>query len=368
MDLVTLYNDLETMETSTDIMNETSNFKNREEQNHDIAMQRLPTVIFLGILIIIGMIGNIIVIVVYTRKYPSTTFKFYILALAVIDLLTCCISMPFEIADNVLPFLFFDETVCQVGRFLGNVFKMAAAFVIVVMAIGRYKKICHPFSKSTSISQARLAFVASVVLAVAFSWPTLLIQGIRERTLKFNITGYDCSISSDMVNTKYPFIFSTVMFTVYAIVFILLVVLYSLVIYNLNMHVKEQEQFAFNDNIRKSNPRITKMMIAITTAFVVCYLPNCILDAISTFKRGYVAPPSPVILATLPLIARTFFINNVINPFIYLLGDPKFRNIIKQSIRWVFYSVCRPGKKKLKSFTVAETMHLTDVKPTMSHS
>lgn len=368
MDFVTNNYDLAIEETSKGIMNGTLNFRSREEQNHDAAHQRLPTVIFLGILIVVGVIGNIIVLVVYTKKYPSTTFKFYILSLAIIDLLTCCISMPFEIADNVLPFLFFNEIVCQVGRFLGNVFKMASAFVIVVMAIGRYKKICHPFSKSTSISQARLAFIFSMVLAVVFSWPTLLLQGIRERNLKFNITGYDCSISSDVVHTDYPFIFSTVMFSVYAAVFIALVVLYSLVIYTLHLHVKEQEQFAFNDNIRKSNPRITKMMIAITLAFIVCYVPNCILDAISTFKHGYVAPPSPIVLATLPLIARTFFINNVINPFIYLLGDPKFRNIIKQCIRWLFYSICRPGKKKFKDFTVAETMHLTDVKHATSHS
>ncbi|XP_062582376.1 C3a anaphylatoxin chemotactic receptor-like [Saccostrea cucullata] len=368
MDLVTLYGELGIDDSSLDnMMNGEANYKSREEQNYDAAYQRMPTVIFLGILIFVGVIGNIIVLVVYIRKYPSTTFKFYILALAVIDLLTCSISMPFEIADNVLPFLFFNETLCQVGRFLGNVFKIASAFVIVVMAIGRYKKICHPFSKSTTISQARLACVVSVVLAIVFSWPTILIQGIRERNLKFNITGFDCTINSDMAHTNYPFIFSTVLFSLYAIVFLALVVLYSLVIYSLNQHAKEQEQFAFNDNVRKSNPRITKMMIAITVAFILCYIPNCILDAISTFKHGYVAPPSPIVLATFPLIARTFFINNVINPFIYLFGDPKFRNIIRQTIRWLFYTICKPGKKKLKDFTVAETMHLTDVKH-ISHS
>ncbi|XP_048764291.1 trace amine-associated receptor 1-like [Ostrea edulis] len=367
MDLSTVYNEIDDI-LREDIMNGTVNFKSRDEQNQDAAYQRMPTVIFLGLLIFVGVVGNIIVLVVYTLKYPSTTFKFYILALAVIDLLTCCISMPFEIADNVLPFMFFNETVCQVGRFLGNVFKIAAAFIIVVMAIGRYKKICHPFSRSTTISQARFAFIASIVLACVFSWPTLFIQGIRERKLNFNITGYDCTINSDIAHTNYPFVFSTVLFTVYAIVFLALAILYSLVIYTLNKHAKEQEQFEFNDNIRKSNPRITKMMIAITVGFIVCYIPNCILDAISTFKHGYVAPPSPIVLATLPLIARTFFINNVINPFIYLFGDPKFRNIIKQCTRWLFYTICRPGQKRLKDFTVAETMHLTDVKHTTSHS
>lgn len=71
------------------------------------------------------------------------------------------------------------------------------------------------------------------------------------------------------------------------------------------------------------------MMIVIIMVFVVCYLFNCIFDVIFIFKWGYVVFFSFVILVIFLLIVRIFFINNVINLFIYFLGDLKFRNIIK---------------------------------------
>lgn len=351
---------LEAMENQT-MSNASRDFKTLEEINASIAEQRLPTVIFLIVIIIIGVIGNSVVIVVYSLKYPPSTFRLYILTLAVIDLLSCLIPMPLEVVDNTKPVMFYSEGFCKSGRFFGNVLKIGSALILVVMAMGRYKKICHPFSKATSLTQARLCVVAAILLAIAFSWPNAIIQGITIKYFPGNVTGYDCSIDDKIRDTKYPFIYSTVLFVFYVMVFLLLSVLYTFVILALQRHSKKKTTQKTNDKLSKMNPRITKLMIAITVAFILCYLPNSILDAATTFKRGNLFPPSPIVLGILPLLSRTFFINNIINPFIYLVGESKFRNIMKQSLRWVYYTVFCPKQKQKKSFAISESIRLTDV-------
>ncbi|XP_062589526.1 C3a anaphylatoxin chemotactic receptor-like [Saccostrea cucullata] len=356
------------MENLTMVISNTSTqfFQTLEEINASKAEQRLPTVIFLTILIIIGVIGNTVVIIVYSLKYPPSTFRLYILTLAVIDLLSCIFAMPVEVVDNAYPVMFYSEAFCKCGRFFGNVFKIGSAFVLVVMAAGRYKKICHPFSTATTLIQARLCCAAAILLAIAFSWPNAIIQGIKQVYFPGNVTGFDCSIDDNIRDTKYPFIYSTILFVLYVLVFLLLTVLYTLVILSLRKHTRKQSTKNMNERLNKTNPRITKLMIAITVAFIVCYLPNCILDAISTFKRGNIFPPSPIVLGTLPLLARAFFINNIINPFIYLIGESKFRNIIHQSLRWLYYTICCPKEKQKKSFAITESIRLTEVRSTDS--
>ena len=348
---------------------ETEKFKTLEQLNNERATQRLPTILFLCILIVTGVIGNSIVLLVYGLKYSPSTFRVYILSLAVIDLLSCTIAIPLELVDNLLPLMFYSEGVCKVGRFLGNVFKIGSALVLMVMAIGRYRKICRPFSEHDTMNQARLSVGIAICVSVLLSWPNAIIQGTKLRRFPGNITGHDCSIDDDVLNTQFPFIYSTLLFVVYAITFIVLSVLYTLVIIQLRKHARKQTSFKFNNKVQKMNPRITKLMIAITLAFILCYLPNCILDAGTTFKRGYLFPASPLVLGLLPLLSRTFFINNVINPFIYLIGETKFREICHKLFSRCCRVVCtcrmdsKSGHEALNS--AEETrIRLTDMKAT----
>lgn len=241
--------------------------------------------------------------------------------------------MPLEVVDNIYPLMFYNEGFCKSGRFIGSVLKIGSAFVLVVMAFGRYRKICHPYSKATTFIHARLCCAAALLLAIAFSWPNAIIQGIQLVNLPGNITGFDCSIDDRMRNTKYPFIYFTVLFVLIFAVFVVLGALYSVAIFALRTHSKKKSWLQTNNKHNKVNKRITKIMIAITVAFILCYFPNFLLDAISTFKRSVIFKPSPIVLGILPLVARAYFINNIINPFIYLAGETKFRKIVQQSLR-----------------------------------
>lgn len=329
-------------------------FKTLEEQNELKARQRLPTIIFLCILIAFGIIGNITVLVVYSLKYRSSTFRTYILTLAIIDLLSCLIAMPVELVDNLYPLMFFVEAFCKGGRFLGYVFKIGSAFIILIMAAGRFKKICKPFSKPISAKQARILCVMAISVAILFAWPNAIIQGTRNHYLDGGIIGFDCSVDDRVKKTIYPFVYTVVLLAVYVFVFFVLVVLYTIIILKLHHHNK------IEDKKHKINPRITKIMIAITVAFILSYLPDCILDANSTFNKGNTLPPTPIVLGTLPLLARAYFVNNVINPIIYFFGESKFRRIIKLSFTWLLSTLLNRRGEPAIHIKVSDTFGTDD--------
>lgn len=331
----------------------TATFETLDELNDKKARQRMPTIVFLCILIAFGVIGNIVVLVVYGLRYRPSTFRSYILTLAVIDLLSCLIAMPVELVDNLYPLQFFSEEVCKGGRFLGHVFKIGSALIILVMAVGRFRKICRPFSKQISINQAHFLCALAMGLAILFAWPNAIVQGMRKHYFDGGVIGYDCSVDDDVSKTIYPFIYAIVLFTVYISVFSSLVTLYTLIILRIRSHNNAEQKL----KRMKINPRVTKVMIAITVAFIVSYIPDCIMDANYTFNQGNTLPSTPLVLALLPLLARAYFINNVINPLIYLIGETKFRKIVKLSMIWVLRSLQRrdTGDVFAASFSASDT-------------
>jgi hypothetical protein len=337
-----------------------SSFKTLEELNDNKARHRLPTVIFLSILIPLGIIGNSTILAVYSRKYRPSTFRTFILTLAVLDLLSCLIGMPFELVDNVYPLMFYSEELCKVGKFFGQILKIGSAFVIFLMAVCRFQKICRPFSPQMSIKMARNLCVASILVAVLFSWPFAIIRGKQHRKFDGGVIGYACSVDDEMKDTNYPFIYAIVIFIINVLVFFGLIILYTLIILTVHRHnhnkIIEAQQ--------KIEPRITKIMIAITIAFMVSYLPDNILDANSTFNEDNLLPNTPAVLGSLPLIARTYFINNIINPIIYFVGDSKFRKTIKSVWQAMFYTLFRRDEKTGRPvFIVSDTFKTEDQSP-----
>ncbi|XP_052684474.1 delta-type opioid receptor-like [Crassostrea angulata] len=301
------------------------NYTTLEELNNLKVHQRMPTIVFLFILIPFGVIGNIVTILVYGLKYRPSTFRVYLLTLAIVDLLSCCIGIPVELADNLLPLVFYDEKLCKIGKFSGQILKIGSALIIFLMAVCRYQKIRWPLSTNISTKLTRNLCIFTMFVAVLFSWPFLILKGTQYKHSDGGVIGYKCSTDSDVKHTIYPFVYTIVTFGVYMFVFFSLLILYTLIILNIRRHNKAEV------TEHKINPRITKIMIAITVAFVVSYLPDCILDANSTFNKGDTIPNTPLVVGSLSLLARLYFVNNVVNPIIYYIGDKTFRKIIKQT-------------------------------------
>ena len=64
--------------------------------NQEETERLVPLFVYLGIIMLTGIPGNILVVVIYRRKAGNSNYQFFVTCLAVVDCITCCI-LPFVI-------------------------------------------------------------------------------------------------------------------------------------------------------------------------------------------------------------------------------------------------------------------------------
>lgn len=165
--------------------------ESEEEINIRYADALLPLTVIFGLFSLVGVVGNIIVLLVFGpgRAYRHNNFRVFVICLAIIDLLTSAFLIPAEMIKHRNYFSFGNIAVCKV-KCLFNVWAgCAAALTLLIISIDRYRKVCKPFKKQISPRLALqlcvfLAFIVSVILSV----PGAVMCGIKQTNMT-NVNG-----------------------------------------------------------------------------------------------------------------------------------------------------------------------------------
>ncbi|XP_071097376.1 bombesin receptor subtype-3-like [Haliotis cracherodii] len=194
------------------------------------ALQALPAILFLAILMLVGFVGNSLVFYVYLVKFKQSSTRCFIVALTTFDLIMCMICIPTEIADIRYNYTFGLYKLCKILRFLGTFSAIASGFTLVAIAVDRFKKICRPFKKQMTPLIAKVTITVCSLMSVVVSLPGAIIYGSRVvATDDININGSDCSTSDDYIRTPYPLLFNGVQFFIFISSTLSLSVLYGLI-------------------------------------------------------------------------------------------------------------------------------------------
>lgn len=354
-----------------------------EELNQIEVHRRLAPMIYLGILIVIGVPGNLTVLFVYLLKFDSSTYRTFIVALALIDLVGSAVCMPFEIIEMNFQYTFYAVGACKFFRFNNTFVALMSIFVLLALSADRYRRVCRPLKPQMSMFMARVLCGVAALLAILFSWPILFLLGTRHVSLPNNVTGYDCSTSDKYKKTFYPLVHAAILFLTFVVSIVSLIVIYSLIGRKIFKHVQFRNTFRTTKsssissgktsstklpsegketvvlvNVNKvtsstdarkqsngteskkpvakqneksdeqSKNKITKIAFAICLAFILSYLPHLIITVWTAVKGGFIAPPGPIVSAVLPIVTRSIFLNNIVNPFIYGFLDRRFKKIV----------------------------------------
>ena len=108
-----------------------------EDLNNEEAKQYIGGVFFVSIAMVVGIIGNIHVLVVYKFRMKQSNPRIFILFLAVLDLITSAIGMPFVVVDLRNPLTFTLTAVCKTLRFVNYFICVSSALILLVIAIDR---------------------------------------------------------------------------------------------------------------------------------------------------------------------------------------------------------------------------------------
>ncbi|XP_052096897.1 cholecystokinin receptor type A-like [Mytilus californianus] len=208
-------------------------------ENRYEAKALTPVTVYLVMLMIIGILGNTMVLYVYKFRFRRSTSRVFILSLAAFDLITCLFGMPYHILDLAYPYTFTWDEVCKSLSFALTFTILGSIYVLDLIAIDRYRKICKPLEKQLSAMGTKIiCWVTAFVAAISAS-PMIFLYGVADvDTRTPNITGKECYISKDFAFTEFPLIYDGF----FILVFLLSILIVSILYINVGIAVRKRKK------------------------------------------------------------------------------------------------------------------------------
>ena len=210
-----------------------------EEWNAEITQSLIPDIVILSLWFIIGVFGNLIVIVVYKfQMKEKTDERYFVPILAVCDMISASYISLWSIYQNTHHVSFSGVILCQIAQFFVGLTTYMPILLLVIIAVQRYTKVCKPLRPPMPLYVKRcivcIAFVFSVLLAI----PLPLVYGVVSfNTTEYIITGSRCGKVKEgttLVRSIYGVVIGLCAF----IIVIVLIGLYSIIGYTVYKTLK----------------------------------------------------------------------------------------------------------------------------------
>jgi cholecystokinin A receptor/hypocretin (orexin) receptor 2 len=160
----------------------------------------------------------------------QSNHRVFIIFLAVLDLITCTVGMPFVVSNFLKPLTFYDTTICKILTFYNFFICISSAGILIVISVDRYRKICIPLGKQMSQKLAKSMCLLAMGLSLLCSWPALFMYGSTPvQTSVPGLNGSECNILVEIKDTYYPIYFNAVLLFVSFSSFVVLAILYCII-------------------------------------------------------------------------------------------------------------------------------------------
>ncbi|CAG2252327.1 CCKAR [Mytilus edulis] len=322
--------------------------------------------VLLIVYILLGLIGNTLVMIVYKYKMKQNVDdRYFIPWLALLDLLACTFRCSFEFARKMNPVNFRGSVLCKLCWTPVNITGLSSIILLFVIALHRYLKVCRPFGKQMTLYWKRVAlgmtFGISLIPTTALAFYN---EEVKVYNSELNVTGFVCEIDINGIDAGFIvlIIFATVFILVIMCGMLLLNILIGRKIYkqiHFRMKMTRVDQSAFHkpttsveidqlpsvsgqfseDTSKSANSfqqrkavkkenishTFSYMFMMVAIAFFLSYIPQFIILFMSLGSDNLWIDKSKAELSLLAFFREMFVWNNIVNPVIYGYYDKKFR-------------------------------------------
>lgn len=289
---------------------------------------------FTAIYAIIGLValfGNctIILIAKSKKRIRKVAFNFFIISMAIADILDSLIAVPKMVTSFYINDLWFGGVIgnitCKLLHFLPPLSLAASVSTLAAISVERYLAIVHvlrePLSKK-KVSFAVLFLWILSSLTVSTSLIKYKTKRIDGKYLCYGIWSED--LQTNLSILRYEVVAKFALF--YVIPFCLMIVLYTSIICVL------RRRQAFGENmsqkrIQAQNITVVKMLVTVVVLFAIVWLPTHIIYLMTAFDYKTLQCMATPVLLSLVVLAHA---NGALNPCIYLIFNENYRKGLKQ--------------------------------------
>lgn len=383
------------MDTTTKYSNLTlSTYQDPSDYRSEIMEIYIWPFVFVVVYATVGCLGNVLVLYIYFFKWQHTQTRIFILALAGVDFLNTGFNMPIEAVILWDPMQFDHHNLCKTTRGITFVINNVSACILVAIAIDRVLCVYKPLKRrSLTLMYAKWSCVIAILIGTVTGWPGFVFYGtatLPEKLDTVTVLGKTCLIADEFIISKsrWPFIYSIILFALMITVFIILSVLYIMIgrklyVVNGSLDVYSVKRKAsLMDTLKKialgheednpesrqpdldkrrvsfkvsaktvSAPRGARMcrrisgtnltasrdntvtMAMVTVAFMVSFLPYLIIVTLRYINSQFYFDLTKNEKIAYHVFLRQYFLNSVINPFIYSFANKQFRSTVMTTFK-----------------------------------
>jgi hypothetical protein len=330
------------------------------DANAKFRARHMGGIVFVTLLSLIGVIGNLHVLVVFLRHYKRSSYRTYVLVLGFLDMTNSTISMPLTVFYLSYPLTYFNDLFCKIYRFLLYYVSIASTLILVIIAVDRYRKINMPLKRQWTEKQTFRICMAGLVFGLAFAWPAPVLYGGTTVTLPVNnLAGHRCYIEDKFKHTSYIAVFNIILTSLFILIFTILATLYHFIWKAVKNHVnftlqhqtgslsslanslsveldktknstREADKAARHQKYLQLR-RTTVTLLSVTMGYVLSAFPHhCLALVIFVFPNIECTMSFGGSVAFYTFV-WIFLVNNVINPIIYCFSDVRFLKQLRLS-------------------------------------
>ena len=256
--------------------------------NRDPTATKIGETFAYCLIFLVSLAGNTAIgIIVYKRKTMRTPINFFIINMAMSDLLFPIFSIPRAIQMLYVDSWLIDgplgQTLCKLAAFLPDISALVSIQSLILVAVDRFGAVVFPLRYPLISSKLCSFFVpATWIVAMAVLSPYLFAMklygypgGLRCRMHWNEAFGESFSFKNYFLSILVVFIF---------IPFLLIATLYVIIFLKLKSQKNPGEQSTNAEKKHRQRERnVLNMAIANVSGFAVCWLPRVIQYLISFF-------------------------------------------------------------------------------------
>ncbi|XP_061702131.1 somatostatin receptor type 5-like [Syngnathoides biaculeatus] len=275
---------------------------------------RMVTAVVYSAVFIVGLLGNSLAIFVLIRYAKmKTVTNTYILNLAVADELYI-LGIPFLATNSVLYSWPYGDFFCKMCMTADAMSQFMSTFCLTVMSIDRYLAVVHPIRSAQWRTPQVAKILSGLLWLVSFLvvLPVTIYSHVQDGLNTCNITWPEMQSWWSVVFILYTSIlgFFGPLFVI-SICYLLIVV-----------KVRSAGVRAGVTKRRKSERKVTRMVVIIVLVFVLCWMPFFTTNIVNLV---HIIPENNATVATYFFLVILTYVNSCANPILYGFLSDKFR-------------------------------------------
>ena len=260
-------------------MNSTSNGSSESWSCLNFTALKIGGTVTFCLIIIVSLVANfLIVIIVCKTPNLKKPINYFIINMALSDLLWPTFVIPQRLSDLHTNYSFIisgqlGQALCKLIPFFSNISIVVSTQNLILIAVDRFGAVVFPLRSPLIRSKLCPFFIlATWIVAAAVSSPLLFAYELVEYPEgNWCVTKWKKAFEESSSSASFLLAFS-ILFTYIPV--LLLVILYSIIVIKLKTQAHPGEQSANSQQQRdRRNRNVLQMSIAIVTVFVLCWLP-----------------------------------------------------------------------------------------------